>query len=220
MGPTTEGLTQRSGIESQSKQQKTVELVGLSSYTVSPIIAPRVPLFEMALVDAPHADVADAELFESAVRAGICNSGVFKMSSRCLRSCCSTSMELHVSARVPKPSPRAHPAGWYDPEGTYRQWCLPREEGQQWQWMQSLPGPPRTGSNLQRTLGHVTLRPGHVGHRTAFNFRYMTMPQRTVGGISQVIDFACLAKLGALRWHRWTLRGSRPPLPKAASAQP
>ena len=30
----------------------------------------RVPLFEIALMDAPHADVADAKLFESAIRAG------------------------------------------------------------------------------------------------------------------------------------------------------
>ena len=33
--------------------------------------APRVPLFEIGLVDAPHADVADPKLFESAVRAGL-----------------------------------------------------------------------------------------------------------------------------------------------------
>eukprot|EP00439_Symbiodinium_sp_Y106_P080974 s510_g19.t2 len=57
----------------------------------------KVPLFEIGLVDAPHADVADPNLFESAVR-----------------------------------------AGWYDPEGVYRQWRLPNEAGDTGQWAESL----------------------------------------------------------------------------------
>ena len=32
-------------------------------------------------------------------------------------------------------------AGWYDPEGVYRQWRLPNEAGDTGQWAESLSGP-------------------------------------------------------------------------------